>query len=126
MNITVCSLSDQSVFPLNVSADLELENLKAFCEVESGIPAGQIVLAHNGRPLMDDKKTLRDYGVKDGDMLVLQRNERNAPASTQSAAPVPLPTGLRSKILFQNGPNGCFIIRGARCRRRGRRWSAHV
>lgn len=96
MNITVCSLSDQSVFPLNVSADLELENLKAFCEVESGIPAGQIVLAHNGRPLMDDKKTLRDYGIKDGDMLVLQRNERNVPASN----PTPLPTGsLRRKKL---------------------------
>lgn len=90
MNITVCSLSDQSVFPLNVNADLELENLKAFCEVESGIPAAYIVLAHNGRPLMDDKKTLKDYGIKDGDMLVLQRNEQNAPAAA------PPPTGFSS------------------------------
>ncbi|CAB3382396.1 Hypothetical predicted protein [Cloeon dipterum] len=72
MNITVATVTDQ-VFPLNVSEDLELENLKAFCEVESGVPANQIQLTFNGQPLNDDKKTLKEYGIKDGDMLFMQQ-----------------------------------------------------
>jgi len=81
MNISVCSLSDQ-VFALNVSEDLELENLKAFCEVESGVPAHQIQLSFNGLPLTDLKKTLRDYGIKDGDMLIMQTvNDAQPPAA---------------------------------------------
>lgn len=71
MKVTVTTLSDY-IFVLDVSEDLELENFKAFCEVESGFPAPEIVIAFNGRPLMDDKKSLKDYGVKDGDAVILQ------------------------------------------------------
>lgn len=72
MKITVTTLSDD-IFVLDVSEDLELENFKAFCEIESSVPANEIVIAFNGRPLMDDKKSLKDYGVQDGDAVILQR-----------------------------------------------------
>lgn len=36
MRITVTTLSDLT-FSLEVSEDLELENFKAFCEIESGV-----------------------------------------------------------------------------------------
>ncbi|XP_055694879.1 protein DDI1 homolog 2 [Lutzomyia longipalpis] len=71
MKITVTTLTD-FIFVLDVSEDLELENFKAFCEVESGFPAAEIVIVFNGRPLVDDKKSLKDHGVADGDAVVLQ------------------------------------------------------
>ncbi|EZA59573.1 hypothetical protein DMN91_010661 [Ooceraea biroi] len=72
MKVTVTTLSDDSVFVLDVSEELELENFKAFCEIESGVPAHKIVIAFNGLPLMDDKKSLRDHGIRDGDAVILQ------------------------------------------------------
>ncbi|XP_012271012.1 protein DDI1 homolog 2 [Orussus abietinus] len=71
MKVTVTTLSDD-IFVLDVSEELELENFKAFCEIESGVPAHEIVIAFNGRPLMDDKKSLRDHGIRDGDVVILQ------------------------------------------------------
>lgn len=71
MKVTVTTLTDY-IFVLDVSEDLELENFKAFCEVESGFPATEIAIAFNGRPLLDNKKSLKEYGIKDGDVVILQ------------------------------------------------------
>lgn len=71
MKITVTTLTD-SVFFLDVSEELELENFKAFCEVESGTPISQIVIVFNGAPLLDDKKPLKYFGIRDGDCVILQ------------------------------------------------------
>ncbi|CAH4038718.1 protein DDI1 homolog 2 isoform X1 [Pieris brassicae] len=70
MKITVTTLNDD-IFILDVSEDLELENFKAFCEIESGFPAKDIILNFNGKPLLDDKKTLKELGVNDGDIIIL-------------------------------------------------------
>ncbi|XP_067637895.1 protein DDI1 homolog 2 [Eurosta solidaginis] len=72
MKITVTTLTD-SVFFLDVSEELELENFKAFCEVESGLPIAEIIIMFNGAPLLDDKKPLKHFGIKDGDCVILQR-----------------------------------------------------
>lgn len=72
MKLTITTLSDD-IFTLEVSNDMELENVKALCEFECGIPAGEISLLWNGRPLHDDKKKLKEYGVVDGDILLMQR-----------------------------------------------------
>lgn len=93
MHITVTTLSDQ-VFALDVSEDLELENFKALCEFEIGISASEIAILWNGRPLHDDKRTLKSYGIKNGDMLLLQ-HMRGPPQSPQSPN--------------QPGP-GCFFL----------------
>jgi len=87
MKITVATLED-AVFNLDVSEDLEIENFKAFCEVESGIPSAEIGLLFNGIPLLDMKKSLKDYNVKDGDMLMLERMR-----STQQARRVASASG---------------------------------
>ncbi|KAF5294060.1 hypothetical protein FQA39_LY13534 [Lamprigera yunnana] len=71
MKVTVSTITDY-IFVLDVSEDLELENFKAFCEVESGIPAHEILISFSGRPLIDDKKSLKQHGIKDGDMVMLQ------------------------------------------------------
>lgn len=71
MKITVTTLTDY-IFTLDVSEDLELENFKVFCEVESGFPAPEIVISFNGVLLSDEKKSLKDHGIVDGDVVVLQ------------------------------------------------------
>lgn len=77
MKVTVATLSD-TVFTLDVSEDLEIENFKAFCEVESGVPAAEIGLIFSGIPLIDLKKSLKDYNVKDGDMVIMERIRQQA------------------------------------------------
>ena len=84
MRLTLTTLSDD-VYQLEVSSDLEVENFKALCEVECGIPASEISLLHNGRPFYDDKKPLKDYGIADGDMLIIQQ-QRGAAGSGNGGA----------------------------------------
>ncbi|GAB1602153.1 protein DDI1 homolog 2-like [Argonauta hians] len=71
MQVTVTTLSD-NVFTIEVSEDLELENFKALCEFETGIPAREIAILLNGRPLHDDKASLKSYGIGHNDILLLQ------------------------------------------------------
>lgn len=71
MKVTV-TLGGEQIFNLDVSDDLELENFKAILEFDSGVQASQIVIFHNGVPLQDNKKTLNAYGIKDGDVLLMQ------------------------------------------------------
>lgn len=71
MKITVTTVTDY-VFELDVHEELELENFKAFCEVESGFPSTEIVIIFKGQPLLDDKKSLKDHGIGDGDVVLLQ------------------------------------------------------
>uniref|UniRef100_A0A1B6DKX9 UBA domain-containing protein n=3 Tax=Clastoptera arizonana TaxID=38151 RepID=A0A1B6DKX9_9HEMI len=71
MKVTVTTLSGE-LFVLDIGEDLELENFKAFCEVESGFPAPEIVIVYNGRPLIDNRKSMKDHGIHDGDVVILQ------------------------------------------------------
>lgn len=72
MQVTVTTLADQ-IFSLEVGEDLDLASFKGLCELEVNIPAHQIAIVWNGRPLHDDKLTLKQYGISNGDMLLLQQ-----------------------------------------------------
>lgn len=85
MRVTVTTLTDY-IFTLDVSEDLELENFKAFCEVESGFAAPEIMIVFNGQPLLDNKKSLKDFGVKDGDVVVLQRMLAPHPSASSGSS----------------------------------------
>lgn len=86
MKITITTLTD-FIFTLDVSEDLELENFKVFCEVESGFPAPEIVISFNGVLLSDEKKSLKDYGIADGDVVVLQHIGARPRPNQAAAAP---------------------------------------
>ena len=113
MQVTVTTLTTGKVFSLDIPEDLELENFKAFCEAESNIPASDIVIIFNGAPLTDNKKPIKDYGVKDHDMVVLERNKprnvgRPAP-NAQTSGPIPMLDFSKIKIptaLTQGGGAG--------------------
>ncbi|PIK45123.1 DDI1-like protein 2 [Apostichopus japonicus] len=78
---------------MEVSPDIELENFRALCEVECDIPSAECFISYNGTPLLDDKKTIASYGVKEDDMLLLERRvvSRNPQRSqSQSQGSLPL------------------------------------
>ncbi|XP_054272073.1 protein DDI1 homolog 2 isoform X2 [Macrosteles quadrilineatus] len=95
MKVTVTTLSGD-LFVLDVGEDLELENFKAFCEIESGFPAPEISIVHNGRPLIGNNKSMKSHGVVDGDVVVLQHiasGSQNRPMNFTAPDQGPL-TGL--------------------------------
>ncbi|XP_061779612.1 protein DDI1 homolog 2 isoform X2 [Nerophis lumbriciformis] len=86
MLVTVfCAPRDrpESTFALDVSPELELRDFVALCELESGIPAGEIQITYVEQPLKDPTRALGTYGVKDGDVVVLR--QANRPPPTQPA-----------------------------------------
>lgn len=86
MHLTVTSVSTDAVFALDITEDMEIENVKAFCEAESSIPAKDITLLFNGKTLSEDKKSIADYGIKDGDMIVMERKiKRKTQTDTRPA-----------------------------------------
>lgn len=85
MKISAATLTG-TTFEMDVSEELELENFKAFCEMECGIPSAQIVITLNGRNLIDDKLSLKDHGVKDGDLVLLQQASARQATSNRPAA----------------------------------------
>lgn len=72
MKIVLTTL-EGNIYPVEVSPDLELINLKALCEQETDIPSSEMALTHNGRPLTDDSKTLSSYSISDNDILMVQK-----------------------------------------------------
>ena len=56
MHITVTSATGDTVFPLEIPSDLGVADFKAFCEAQSDIPAAEMVLLFNGKPMDDDNK----------------------------------------------------------------------
>ncbi|XP_052759654.1 protein DDI1 homolog 2-like isoform X2 [Mya arenaria] len=80
MNLTITTLDDRLI-SIEVGEDLELENLKAQCEFELGVPVQRMVLTWNGKPLNDNKKTLKQYGIGNGEMLLLQQINPSSQAS---------------------------------------------
>ncbi|CAO1426666.1 unnamed protein product [Diamesa serratosioi] len=85
MQLTIKTVADFS-FVLNVAEDLELENFKAFVEIETGFPGNEIVIVYNGQPLNDNKKPLNAYGIKEGDVLIVQHvSQQNQMGNVPSA-----------------------------------------
>ncbi|XP_023248174.1 protein DDI1 homolog 2 isoform X2 [Copidosoma floridanum] len=84
MKVTVTTLNDE-IFILDINEDLELENFKALCESESGIPAHEILILFNGQPLLDLDVTIGQYKICDGDAVILQRIHLNAKEETSSS-----------------------------------------
>lgn len=95
MQVTVTTLSDK-VFTIEVSEDLELENFKALCEFETGIPARETAILLNGRPLRDDKASLKSYGIGHNDILLLQHMRGVTGLTLPTNAPFSTSTSQRS------------------------------
>lgn len=109
MKITVTTVTDY-VFELDVHEDLELENFKAFCEVESGFPSTEIVITFKGQQLSDDKKSLKDYGMTDGDVVLLAHALQAANLLSSAANRSAARSGGSNRKLFENFTLNAMLI----------------
>ena len=101
MKLTVTSPA--SVTSLDIPDDLEVENLKAFCEAQTDIPAQQMIIIHEGKRLDDPKRTVTDYGIRDGDMILVEKKAASVPPAA-SAGGLQLPdfSGIQVCINFKS------------------------
>lgn len=66
MRITVIMTSSENSFVLDVDSDRSnLEDFKKLCEAETGFPASEIFIVFNGEELQENKKCLKDFGLRD-------------------------------------------------------------
>jgi DNA damage-inducible protein 1 len=72
MQLTIAAWDDR-VFPVELDANEPFATLMAILEAESGLPAAQQQLLHNGRPVPPSAhgQGLTALGIADGDMLML-------------------------------------------------------
>lgn len=93
--LTVLDKLGQSV-PLDVDTSIELENVKAILEAEFAIAPENQQILFMGRVLLDDKRTLASYGIKDGDLLVIHDTRA---MNTQNSEMSNLEEVMRQQIL---------------------------
>jgi DNA damage-inducible protein 1 len=98
MRITLTTL-DGKIYPIEVSIDIEIMNLKALCEQETNIPTNEMSLTFNGIPLNDDARSLSSYSLKDNDLIMVQRINKTSsslPFIDFSSISVPRPSSASS------------------------------
>ncbi|THH27645.1 hypothetical protein EUX98_g6548 [Antrodiella citrinella] len=72
MKLTFVTDLGQS-FVVEIDPDMELENVMALLEAESGIPIAEQSIHYEGRDLSNPKATMKECGVGDQAMLLLRR-----------------------------------------------------
>lgn len=77
MRVTVTTMTGK-IANLDVPEELPLRDFKALCQSEVGIQAN-IAVVFNGRECPDDAKNLKDYGIKDGEMVFVQATPSSRP-----------------------------------------------
>lgn len=83
MKILLTTL-DGSLYPVEVSSDLEIINLKALCEQETGISANRMSLTYNGQTMNDDNKNLASYSISENDIIMVQAKAQTQPNLSNS------------------------------------------
>ncbi|XP_052902089.1 protein DDI1 homolog 2 [Anopheles moucheti] len=87
MRITVMDANSTDMSTFEVADDMELENLIALCRMEFNMPTHmELVLSAKQQMLLDQKKTLTHYDVKDGDMLLLHKAPASQPPGATTGA----------------------------------------
>ncbi|XP_069466424.1 protein DDI1 homolog 2-like isoform X2 [Ambystoma mexicanum] len=114
MLLTVfCLRRDRSelTFSLEVDPDFELQNFRALCELESGVPARESMIIYAEQPLTDNQRSLSSYGLKDGDVVVLRQKDTVDP---RPAAPHPGMPRIDFSSIAVPGTSGQQPVRPSR------------
>ncbi|GAA5974133.1 hypothetical protein JCM11641_003456 [Rhodosporidiobolus odoratus] len=85
MVLLTVATEEGTTFNLDVDLSMELENVLALLEADSGIPVDDQLLFFSGRQLNSMKGSLESSGVKANDMLLL-RQKSNDPSSGANVA----------------------------------------
>jgi len=72
MRITFVTDMGES-YPVEIDSQMEIENIMALLEAESGIPTAEQSISFEGRELDNPKATIRDYRIGEDAILLLRR-----------------------------------------------------
>jgi len=73
--------TDDQAYSVDVDPEMELGDMMALLEAESGIPTSQQAIFLGAKHLNNPKATLQSYGIKDDDMLMLR--DTQAPSTSR-------------------------------------------
>ena len=113
MQITITSDTGR-VFPLEVGNDLTIRDLQALVELETSIPLSELLMVHNMAPMIQVMKTVGQYGVEEGDIIVVSRVEGGVTLSDPE--PLQQPNHVRSDGRERDGRKAGEKERGGRGR----------
>lgn len=88
MKITATT-DDGRIFPLDVSGDLTISDLKASLEIDTGLAAATMVVVHNMNPCSNDSYSLTDCGISEGDIVLITTNGFSSGVSPPTANQFP-------------------------------------
>ncbi|TEB37070.1 hypothetical protein FA13DRAFT_886528 [Coprinellus micaceus] len=70
-------------FVVEIDPNMELENVMALLEAESGVPVAEQSISYEGRELSNPKATIRELGVQGNSAMLLLRR-KGAPSTTRT------------------------------------------
>ncbi|KAI9513365.1 hypothetical protein F5148DRAFT_296168 [Russula earlei] len=73
-------------YSVEIDPKMELENVMALLEAESGVPPSEQSISYNGRELSDKKATIEGLGVPDNAILLFRRKINVAGRSAERDA----------------------------------------
>lgn len=88
-----------------ISMDMEVQNLKHLIQNTTGIAIADQIIIFAGRRLSDDEKTIADYGIGQGGLVIVEEEKK-----LKDQSHVELATTHAREKLFQYDPKG--LIRG--------------
>lgn len=105
MRLTLTSINGE-IYSLDVCEDMELENFMALAAYETNVPGEQLQLKFNGRNLSGNEKKLTEFGIKDGDVLLISQRGAQSNLLDFSSIQVPgrQPQQQQGGGLEQNNP----------------------
>lgn len=99
---------DNDLLTLDLPPGLTIKDLKGFIEAETGQSTASQAIFLNGQMLANEKQTLEEAGIRDGEMLAVNIRQARRPANAQQSnmnrstgrpAGGPDPEALRQQLL---------------------------
>ncbi|WEJ94295.1 DNA damage-inducible protein 1 [Yamadazyma tenuis] len=84
MKLTISNETDRSVLSVEISEAMSFEDFKVYLEAETDIATSDQIVILNTRSLQGDSKSLEELGLKDNDLITLNKRGRANPPSTVS------------------------------------------
>ncbi|CCE85422.1 Piso0_005018 [Millerozyma farinosa CBS 7064] len=84
MKLTVSNELNSELLAIDIPDSLSLQDFQAYLQAETNVPPHDQVLKHDGHVLSGASRTLAELGIKDNDLVVL--NKGNMPSTSTSSS----------------------------------------
>ncbi|CCE86523.1 Piso0_005018 [Millerozyma farinosa CBS 7064] len=84
MKLTVSNELNSELLAIDIPDSLSLQDFQAYLQAETNVPPHDQILKHDGRVLSGASRTLSELGIKDNDLVILNKSTI-PPTSTSSS-----------------------------------------